>query len=100
MPHLDPEEMSTAVADVITDPVDVRILVLMHETTCQSEVAKRLGVTQGFVRHRFIRSLDKMRLHEKLLPYVEVFDLISANLNILREVQRPNWENKVIRIVD
>lgn len=40
---------------------DRSILWLMYETTCQSEIAKRLSLTQGRVRHRFFRSLDKIR---------------------------------------
>lgn len=40
---------------------DRQILWLMYETTCQSEIAKRLKLTQGRVRHRFFRSLEKIK---------------------------------------
>lgn len=99
MPTIDSDELRKSVEALLPDDIDVQILLLMYETTCQSEVAKRLGVSQGFVRHRFIRSLEKMRQHENMKVYVELFDLISSNLNILREVQRPNWETKIVRIM-
>jgi len=40
---------------------DREILWLMYRTTCQSEVAKRMGLTQGRVRHRFFRSLGRIK---------------------------------------
>jgi len=73
---------------------------LMRETTCQSEVAKRLGVSQGLVRHRFIRSVNRMKMYPELAPYVKLFEFISANLNILREVQRPVEEQEVTCVLD
>lgn len=99
LPELTPEQVREAVAQVLTDPIDVQIMVLMHQTTCQSEVAKQLGVSQGFVRHRFIRSIGKLRLVAGMESVVALFDLIAANLNILREVQRPTWGERVSRVV-
>ncbi len=40
---------------------DREILWKMYETTCQSKIAKQMGLTQGRVRHRFFRSLDKIK---------------------------------------
>lgn len=40
---------------------DKEILWRMYGTTCQSEIAKQLGLTQARVRHRFFRSLDKIK---------------------------------------
>jgi len=40
---------------------DREILWRMYETTCQSEIAKQMGLTQGRVRHRFFRSLQRIR---------------------------------------
>jgi DNA-directed RNA polymerase specialized sigma24 family protein len=40
---------------------DREILWRMYETTCQSEVAKQMGLTQGRVRHRFFRSLGRIK---------------------------------------
>jgi len=78
--------------EFLTDPLDAEIMILMYETTCQSEVAKRLGVSQGLVRHRFIRSLRKMAESSQHAHYIDLFEYIAANLNILREVAKPRME--------
>lgn len=95
--HVDAEQIRLSGA--ITDPVDIEILVLMQRTTCQSEVAKILGVSQGFVRHRFMRSIAKLRNVDGMEDCVALLDKICNNLNILREVQRPNLDSKVMRVV-
>ncbi len=95
MPVVERDELWNAMSRLLDDPLDANIMILMWETTCQSEVAKRLGVSQGLVRHRFIRSVNRMRGREEFEKYVELFDFISANLNILREVQRPSWDARV-----
>jgi len=40
---------------------DLEILWKMYETTCQSEIAKQMGLTQGRVRHRFFRALGRIK---------------------------------------
>ena len=60
LPALKADEMKAAMSEFLDDPLDTEIMLLMYQTTCQSEVAKRLGVSQGFVRHRFIRSIARM----------------------------------------
>ncbi|KKL92748.1 hypothetical protein LCGC14_1881600, partial [marine sediment metagenome] len=40
--------------------IDVDILVGMWETTCQSEVASQLKLTQGRVRHRFFKAVKTL----------------------------------------
>jgi len=40
---------------------DLEILWRMYETTCQSEIAKQMKLTQGRVRHRFFRALQKIK---------------------------------------
>lgn len=94
-PVVDKTELVRVVSRLLPDPMDVQIMILLYETTCQSEVAKRLGTSQGKVRHRFLRALSKMRQQPDLALYVRLFEFIAANLNILREVQRPTWDNKV-----
>lgn len=79
--------------------IDVEILVGMWATTCQSEVATMLGLTQGRVRHRFfkaVRVLDKaVEAHEHLGPYHKIFRAISSKkFNILREVKLPQWADR------
>lgn len=88
VPERTDEQLMDSVAPYVSDPVDRRILARMYQTTCQSAVAKELGVTQGFVRHRYLRSLGKIKAAPELSDLVEVFDLISSNLNMLHEVQR------------
>jgi len=79
---------------------DVNIMVHMYETTCQSEVAKRLGITQGKVRHRVLRAVRLMEKDERLVPYAKVYQLISTHLNILREIQRTSDAHRVEYVVD
>ena len=99
LPEVTVTEEALLASGVFDDPIDVRILLLMQQTTCQSEVAKQIGVSQGFVRHRFMRSLAKLRLVDGMSGYVTLFDMIAGHLNILREVQRPTWGERVSRVL-
>lgn len=99
LPSIEVSQLEADLVGFLSDPLDVQIMVLMWRTTCQSEVAKRLGVSQGLVRHRFIRSLKRMRDNPKLSLYVTLFDRIQENLNILREVQRPLGEHTITHYV-
>lgn len=98
LPDFDVESARVTIAGILPDPTDVDIMIRMYETTCQSEVAKTLGVSQGFVRHRFIRSIARIRAagHANI---ADMFDIIGANLNILREVQRPFPDTGITRIL-
>jgi DNA-directed RNA polymerase specialized sigma24 family protein len=83
LPSLEADELETAMVEFLDDPLDAEIMLLMHRTTCQSEVGKQLGVTQGFVRHRFIRSIRKMRQalehREEVVAMAEdAVDLLTA----------------------
>ncbi len=155
LPKVEEKDLLRDMKAFLPRPLDVKIMLLMWQTTCQSEVAKRLGVSQGLVRHRFLRSVNRMRaftelykLHDDLADlraafevavvpsdkmdvntqmkgvrdkmtsvlkwvpeavqddpdrfevYVRLFEFISANLNILREVQRPAWDCRVVRKID
>lgn len=40
---------------------DLEILWRMYQTTCQSAIAKEMKLTQGRVRHRFFRSLSRIK---------------------------------------
>lgn len=80
--------------------IDVSILVGMWRTTCQSEVAKTLGLTQGRVRHRFFKAVEILReaaqKNPRFEPYHQVFSAISGGkkFNILREVKLPQWADR------
>lgn len=87
-PAFSEAEIRAALEIALSDPLDVEIMILMWQTTCQSAAAKKLGVTQGKVRHRFIRSISVLRRHPDMEEFAEMFSDISENLNILREVCR------------
>lgn len=89
LPNLTLSEIEDDLKDVLVDPLDVKIMIQMYETTCQSEVAKNLNVSQGLVRHRFIRSIARLK-NDGYDELVTTYEKISKNLNILREVQRPS----------
>jgi DNA-directed RNA polymerase specialized sigma24 family protein len=110
MPKVDKTRLEQAMS-FLPDPLDAEIMVLMWETTCQSEVAKRLGVSQGLVRHRFFRTIGWMHgcaetlkflmsgesgLHpNEVLEHVE--DLDARDLKIRRALKRlPELEAQVL----
>lgn len=99
IPRVNEDDMRKDLPDVPFKPIDVDILVGMWQTTCQSEVAARLGLTQGRVRHRFfgaVKTLEKRAAEEdKFMRYCKVFSSIaSKKFNILREVRLPQWSNR------
>lgn len=100
LPDVTADEMQGVLKGFLTDPEDVHIMLLMFETTCQSAVARRLGVTQGKVRHRFMRSTKRMLEDPAMEKYAQIFKAISDNLNMLREVNRPEWDHRVRFVVD
>ncbi len=100
LPDVSVEDIRQAMEGFLPNSDDVDIMVLMYQTTCQSEVAKRLGVTQGLVRHRFMRATQKMLQDPEMEVYANIFDAISKNLNILREVQRMAGEARVTYVID
>lgn len=57
MPDMSKEEIYTYMLGILPTDLDAKIFEEMYETTCQSEVALRLGITQGRVRHRYIKNL-------------------------------------------
>ena len=99
MPPMAEGELEDAMKAVLSDPMDVAIMCGMLQTTCQSEVAKSLGVSQGLVRHRFFRTLSKLEAMPSMEKYVRAFRLVAANLNIMREVYRAEWAEPVIYLV-
>lgn len=99
VPPYDPHRIERDLSGVLGDPIDVKIMLGMIKTTCQSEVAKSMGVTQGFVRHRYLRSVSSLEGLPGMSHYVSLFNHISSNLNILREVQRAQWNEPVIHLI-
>lgn len=84
---------------VIFRDIDVDILAGMWQTTCQSEVASQLGLTQGRVRHRFFKAVKVLEARASIEPayepYCRIFSAIaSKRFNILREVKLPQWADR------
>lgn len=99
LPHITQEGMREDLPHVPFKEIDVDILVGMWETTCQSEVANRLGLTQGRVRHRFFKAVqvleDAAAKEKTFRPYFKVFSALSKKkFNILREVKLPQWAGR------
>ena len=107
MPQFSTEEMETDLRSFLPDDTDVKIMLMMITTTCQSDVARDLKVTQGFVRHRFLRTLEKMeRISQSDNPIAEhhevklkVFKLVSENLNIMKNTWRSAWNEETIHSI-
>lgn len=100
LPHVDIDDMRRDLSRFLSDPMDIDIMVYMYDTTCQSEAANRLGVSQGLVRHRFIRTIDRLQRNEAMVFYADLFATISRNLNILREVRRSTTTIRLGCVID
>ena len=99
MPVHDPWLMEQDLRGVLTDEKDIHIMMGVVRTTCQSEVAQELGVTQGFVRHRYLRTIDRLKQMRNMERYVAVFEHVAANLQILKETHRSKWSDPVVYVV-
>jgi DNA-directed RNA polymerase specialized sigma24 family protein len=98
IPPVTEEDLRRDLPEIFKE-IDVDILIGMWQTTCQSEVASRLGLTQGRVRHRFFKAVKTLKeaagAEPKFVPYHKVFSAISSKrFNILREVRLPQWANR------
>jgi len=100
LPKVDTDKMRSDLSRFMSDPMDIDIMMYMYETTCQSESAKRLKVSQGLVRHRFIRSIKKMQAFESMQLYSNIFSMIADNLNIMREVRRRRASSRIDCVID
>ena len=104
IPTITEDGLRSDLSDLFEE-IDLNILVGMWQTTCQSEVANILKLTQGRVRHRFFKAVEKLQgavaagssLSEKYKPYEKIFTSISSkNFNILRCVELPQWKDRGI----
>ena len=98
IPAVTEEEIREDLVDLF-EQIDVNILVGMWQTTCQSEVANKLQLTQGRVRHRFFKAVGKLKIaadrDNKFRPYERIFTAISSKrFNILRSVSLPQWSDR------
>lgn len=99
LPYFTADRIERDMRGVLSNPLDVQIMMLMYQTTCQSSVARALCVSQGLVRHRFIRSIKKLEPLPSMFEYVDTFRQISQNLNILREIQRNPAEMQISHLI-
>jgi len=103
VPKFNEEELFEDLDDLFEE-LDLKILWGLYETTCQSEVAKKVGMTQSRIRHRFMKNLeilDKVKHVDTYTKYFDAFKLISNNnFNILREIRLPKWESKRLDYID
>lgn len=99
LPDIDLEEMRRDLIEVLPAELDVDIVILMYESTCQSEVANQLGVSQGLVRHRFLRAIKIMDRIPEYELYAQICHSVLDNLNILREIPRSDAEEGILRVV-
>lgn len=60
IPELEQDTFTLELGPKFSDQ-DLEILWRMYETTCQSAIAKEMNLTQGRVRHRFFRSLSRIK---------------------------------------
>jgi len=88
-PSFELDEMRADLAEAGMRDDDIDILVEMYQTTCQSEVANRLNLTQGMVRHRFLKSVEFLveEADDKYEDYARAFRSIQDNCNILHEIK-------------
>lgn len=100
LPELNVKKLKKDLKGFLTDSIDVEIMIAMYKTCCQSDVAKNLKVSQGFVRHRFIRTIERMGRIQSMSEYAMVFKVISENLSVLREIRRSSFDDTKIFCVD
>lgn len=99
IPQITEEQIRAELPEIFKDNIDIDILVGMWTTTCQSVVAESLSLTQGRVRHRFFKAVQRLQeaaeTDERFSPFSVAFSKISnRSFNILREVQLPQWANR------
>mgnify|MGYP002641998512 FL=1 len=99
IPKITKEQIKGDLAGLLKAEEDGEILWLMYTTTCQSAVAKHMGVSQGLVRHRFLRSLAILQQYPHLALYSEIFTTVLNNPNILRDMTSPSTEETVQQLV-
>lgn len=103
VPKFSKDELFKDLKDLF-EALDLTILWGLYETTCQSEVAKKVNMTQSRIRHRFMKNLEllgKYKKHQIYQRYYEAFTLISKNnFNILREIKLPKWSSKNTDYID
>lgn len=74
---------------------ELDILQFMSKSSSQTVTGKKVGISQGRVRYKFLNSLDEIK--NRLGPdntYVKYFEKVSQNFNILRALASRDYENE------
>ncbi len=90
------EDMERDLRKFLADPTDIQVMMGMLRTTCQSDVARELNVTQGFVRHRFLRTISLLEKSEDYRKYAPVFTKVRDNINVMKNNNRAAWSEEII----
>ena len=102
-PLSEPLEKEDKFPKDLFEELDLKILWGLYETTCQSEVAKRVGMTQSRIRHRFMKNLevlDKVKHAEIYTRYFDAFKLISNNNFNIKLISNRNSLHTSNTIID
>jgi predicted XRE-type DNA-binding protein len=98
IPKFSKTEMMEDLQGVLDEEIDFTIMWEIYRTTCQSQVAEIVGMTQSRVRHKYMKNLkileEKSKVEENLKVYFDAFSQIAKNFNILHEISLPKWEHK------
>lgn len=103
LPDVTKEELYHDLVPVMPSTLDAQIFAEMFESTCQSEVATILGISQGRVRHRFIVNLSRMGqvLRDRTALWVSRNDIklqevlsIQKHLSMLDEINEKEMEEQ------
>lgn len=97
MPDLNGDEIYLILEDCFHVQTDVDIFSEMFFSTCQSDVAEKLGITQGRVRHRFIKQIRHFGLIylDKLYAWVS-----TLNINTLEYEESRAYLEKISLGID
>ena len=87
MPDLDKDDIYDILLEVLPSQLDASIFSEMYQSTCQSEVADRLEITQGRVRHRFIKNLRFLGdfVVDELYDWLDTFEEDSLDVDSIRD---------------
>jgi predicted transcriptional regulator len=87
MPNLSGNDIYLILEKCFPNEMDVSIFAEMFFSTCQSDVAERLGVTQGRVRHRYIKNLRHLGFVylDQLYSWVDSLESLVVDTKDVRE---------------
>ena len=93
---LDLPALQDALNREVSEPLDREILFSFLETSSQSQVARKLGRTQGFIRHRLLKALGGLR---EVLPsdQMDIIDSVIDNPNILADLPKRPLTRPAVR---